>query len=95
MNTGLVTACITQKPIRFANLSYYLTELHINFLHIRNYFASAIAIADGELGQSIFNLYQKGDYLILEGEFIALENTKKNNLLVIYITGVNPAHVIM
>lgn len=95
MNIGLVTARITKKPVRFSNFNSYFTEIHIIFLHMRNYFAHAIALADGEIGKSIFDIYRKGDYILIEGEYLSLKDIKNRKFLVIYITEVNPAHLIM
>lgn len=95
MNIGLITARIIKKPIRFSNFNNYFTELNIIFLHMRNYFAHAIALADGDMGQSIFDIYRKGDYLIIEGECMSFEDLRQNTSLIIYITDVNPAYLIM
>jgi len=95
MNTGLITARIIKKPVRFSNFNYYFTELHVIFLQMRNYFAHAVALADGDIGQSIFEIYRQGDYLIIEGEYLSFEDTKQNSRLIIYITEVNPAYLIM
>ena len=95
MNIGLVTARVIKEPIRFSNFNYYFTELRIIFLQTRDYFAHAVALADGEIGKSIFEIYRKGDYLLIEGECLSLEDSEQNSKLVIYITEVNPAHLIM
>lgn len=95
MNISLITAKIIKNPIRFSNFNNYFTELHLNFLHMRNYFANAIALADGKVGKSIFDIYRQGDYIIIEGECIVIEDIKKNTSLVIYILDVHPASLIM
>ena len=95
MNTGLITARIIKEPIRFSAVNSYFTELHIIFLHMRNYFAHAIALADGEIGQSIFDIYRRGDYIIIEGEYLCFEDMTQNIRLAIYVTEVNPARLIM
>lgn len=95
MNSGLITARIIKKPIRFSSFNYYFTQLHINFLHTQSYLAKAIALADGEIGKNLFNLYQTGDYIIIEGEFLSIEEIKQNTNLVIYVTDVHPAYLIM
>ena len=95
MNIGLITARIIKKPIRFSNFNQYFTEIEIIFLHSRNYFARAIALANGEIGQSIFDIYHKGDSILIEGEYLSFEDASKNTHLVIYITEANPAHLII
>jgi hypothetical protein len=95
MDIGLVTARIMAQPIRYYNFNYYYTEIPINFLHDRNYLASAIALADGEIGQTLLDIYRQGDYIIIQGHFCAIDNIKKSNSLVIYITEINPAFLIM
>lgn len=95
MNTGLITARITQKPVRFSNFDHYFTQINVVFLHTKNYFAHAIALSDGEIGKSIFDIYCRGDYLLLEGEYLSFEDTNYNSRIVIYITEVNPAHLII
>lgn len=95
MNISLITARIIKSPIRFSNFNHYFTELHINFLHMRNYFAHAIALADGQVGKSIFDIYRQGDYVIIEGECLVVEDIKKNANIIIYIIDVHPAYLIM
>lgn len=95
MNISLITARIIKNPIRFSNFNHYFTELHLNFLHMRNYFAHAIALADGQVGKSIFDIYRQGDYVIIEGECLVIEDIRKNASIVIYILDVHPAHLIM
>lgn len=95
MNISLITARIIKNPIRFSNFNHYFTELHLNFLHMRNYFAHAIALADGPVGKSIFDIYRQGDYVIIEGECLVIEDIRKNANIIIYILDVHPAHLIM
>lgn len=95
MNIGSVTARIIKKPVKFANFGYYFTQLDVVFLHTKNYFARAVALADGQIGATILDLYRKGDYLIIEGEYVAFDNMNQSTSLVIYITEVNPAYLIM
>ena len=95
MNIGLVTARIMAEPIRYYNFNYYYTEIPINFLHNKNYLANAIALADGEIGQSLFDIYRQGDYIMLEGHYCAVETIQQNTSLVIYITEVSPASLRM
>lgn len=95
MNFGIITARIVKQPIRFSSFDKYYTEIYIIFLHSRNYFAHAIALADGEIGQTIYNIYRQGDYLLIEGEFLSLEDINQNKTLVICVTEVSPAYLIM
>lgn len=95
MNISLITARIIKNPIRFPNFNHYFTELHVDFLHMRNYFAHAIVLADGIVGQNIFDIYRLGDYIIIEGECVVIEDIKKNAKLIIYVFDVHPAHLIM
>ena len=95
MNFGIITARIISKPIRFLSLNKYYTEIHVIFLHSKNYFAHAIALADGEIGRTISSIYRQGDYLLLEGEFLSTEDIGQNKALVVYITEANPARLIM
>ena len=95
MNIGIVTARITKAPLRFANLGEYFTEIHVQFLHTRNYLATAIAFANGEIGHNLLNIYRKGDYILIEGEFLSIEDLRQNAKVVIYITDINPAYLIM
>ncbi len=95
MNFGIITARIVTQPIRFSSFDKYYTEIHVIFLHSRNYFAHAIALADGEIGKTIYNIYRQGDYLLIEGEFLSTEDMNQNKTLIISITEVNPAYLIM
>ena len=95
MNIGLITARINQNPIRFSNFNYYFTEIQINFLHMKDYCANAIALAEGELSQTIMDFYYKGDYVLIEGEYIVLEDKKQNGCLVMYITDIHPVDLII
>ena len=95
MNIGLVTARIMAKPIRYYNFNYYYTEIPINFPHDRNYLAYAIALADGEIGQRLFDIYRQGDYIMIQGYYCPIDNRQQKTSLVIYITEINPASLIM
>ena len=95
MNIGWITARMVQNPIRFSNYSYYITEIQVHFVHTKNYFASAIALADGKIGKNIFEFYCKGDYILIEGEYLSIEDHNKNASLIIYIIDVQPAHLII
>nr|YP_009502169.1 putative single-stranded DNA binding protein [Porolithon onkodes]ASB29770.1 putative single-stranded DNA binding protein [Porolithon onkodes] len=95
MNIGLVTARIMAEPIRYYNFNYYYTEIPVNFLHNKNYLAYAIALADGEMGQNLFDIYRQGDYIMLQGHYCAVETAQQCTSLIIYITEVSPASLIM
>jgi len=95
MNISLITARIVKEPLRFSNFNHYFTEIQINFPHMKNYVASAIALADGEVGKSIEKFYCKGDYILIEGESLVIKDKSKNDSLIIYIIDVQPAHLII
>lgn len=95
MNFGIITARIVSKPVRFSSFDRYYTEMHIIFLHAKNYFAHAIVLSDGEIGETVFDIYRRGDYLLIEGEMLSTEDIYQNKTLVIYTTEVNPAYLIM
>lgn len=95
MNIALITARLVHDPIRFFSSGNYFTEVQINFLHAKNYFANAIIIADSKIGDNISEFYCQGDYILIEGECIVVEAQNQNALLAIYATDVQPAHLIM
>ena len=95
MNIGLVTARIITEPVRYYNFNYYYTEISVNFLQDQNYLAYAIALADGEMGQSLFDIYRQGDYIMLQGHYCAVETIQQNTSLIIYITEISPASLFM
>lgn len=95
MNICLITARLTCDPIRFFSLGHYFTEIQVNFLHTKNYFAEAIILADGKVGENISEFYCQGDYVLIEGESVAVEDHHQNTCLAIYATDVQPAHLII
>ncbi len=95
MNIGLITARLTCDPIRFSSFGCYFTEVEVNFLHVKNYFASATIVADSKIGKNISEFYCQGDYILIEGECMLVENEKQNTYLAIYATDVQPAHLII
>lgn len=95
MNISLITGRIISEPIKFATSHNYFTELKINFPQMKNYIASAIGLADGEISKSIEKFYCKGDYVIIQGESLVVENNYKNSIIVIYISDIQPAHLII
>lgn len=95
MNNGLITAHIVKHPIRFSNFNYYITEIQVNFLHMKDYFANAVALAEGKIGKDIIEFYCKGDYILIEGEFLVIEDQKDSTRLVIYVTDVQPVYLII
>ena len=94
MNLGLITARIIEHPLRFFNFNYYMTEIELHFLHSKSDFAYAVALAEGRVGEDIINFYDKGDYILVEGECLVLENTYRNSCILIYMTDIQPAHLI-
>lgn len=95
MNIGLVTARLVCDPIRFSSFGHYFTEIRINFLHVKNYFGKAIVLADNRAGEDLSEFYCQGDYILVEGECISVEELGQNSYLVIYATDVQPAHLII
>jgi hypothetical protein len=95
MNIGIITARLVFDPARFYSFGGYITEAQINFLHVKNYLAKAVMLADSKIGEDIMKFYGQGDYILIEGEYIAVENGYQNTSLVIYATDVQPAHLII
>lgn len=95
MNIAFITARLLNNPVKFSSSSYYFTEIQVSFLHTKNYFANAIVLASSKTGKNISEFYCRGDYILIEGECIVVENTKKNTFLVIHATDVQPAHLII
>lgn len=95
MNIGIITARLIHDPVRFASFGNYFTEAQVSFLHVKNYFAKAIVLADSKTGESIYKFYCQGDYVLIEGECIAIETKHKAMRLVIYATDIQPAHLII
>lgn len=95
MNIGIVTARLLFDPARFYSFGNYITEAQINFLHVKSYLAKGIILADGKIGKDIMDFYGQGDYVLIEGECIAVDDSCQNASLVIYATDVQPAHLII
>lgn len=95
MNIGIITARLLFDPERFYSSGNYITEAQINFLHIKSYLAKAVMLADSKIGEDVMEFYGQGDYILIEGECIAVEDAYQNTSLVIYATDVQPAHLII
>ena len=95
MNIGFITARILQSPIRFFNRRHFVTEIQVDFPQTKNYCAKAIVLADGKTGKNLFELYRKGDYILIEGEYLILEGKEQSPSLIIYVFGIQPAHLII
>lgn len=95
MNIGFITARILCPPIRFFSRSHFVTEIEIGFPQAKKYCAKAIALADGKTGKSLFELYRKGDYILIEGEHLAIEDKQQGLRLVVYAFSIQPAHLII
>ena len=88
MNNIFVTGHILNNPVRFSSLKYYYTEIEIMFSNTKDKKNTAIVLADGEIGHKVFELYKKGDFVLVEGEFLVVENDNCNVSLVVYISNI-------
>lgn len=95
MNICVITARLTCEPARFLSFGQYFTEVQVNFLHSKSYFARAIVLADNKTGENISKFYCQGDYVLVEGECVVAEDSYQNNWLAVYATDVQPAHLII
>lgn len=95
MNIGIITARLVFDPARFYSFGNHITEAQISFLHPKNYLAKAVMLADSKIGEDVMEFYGQGDYILVEGECIAVDNGHQNASLVIYATDVQPAHLII
>lgn len=94
MNICFITARILENPKRILRNNTYCTYFKISFPHKKNLFCYAYAIVHGQMSQNIFDLYIKGDYIIIEGKLL-IANILKNKNLIINIINLHPAHIIM
>ena len=88
MNNVFITGYLLLQPIRFSSFKDYFTEIKIIFSHIKDKENTAIALADGETGNRIYELYRKGDYVLIEGEVLLIENERYNVDIVIYVSNI-------
>lgn len=88
MNNVFITGHILHHPIRFSSLKYYLTEIKIIFSNIKDKKNTAIGLADGEIGNKIFEFYKKGDYILVEGESLVVQNKEYRADLIICISDI-------
>lgn len=95
MNIGIITARLVCDPTRFYSFGHYFTEVQVHFLQVRSNFAKAIVLADSQIGENISKLYCQNDYIIIEGEAIAIEDSALGASLVIYAKDIQPARLIM
>nr|AYR05890.1 putative single-stranded DNA binding protein [Lithothamnion sp.] len=95
MNICFVTARIIDVPQRLFNDNKYSTLFKISFPHKKNSLSYATAIIYGRTSQDIFDLYFKGDYIIIEGKLFISKNTNNNKELIINVINIHPAHIIM
>nr|YP_009541577.1 putative single-stranded DNA binding protein [Synarthrophyton chejuense]AYR05586.1 putative single-stranded DNA binding protein [Synarthrophyton chejuense] len=94
MNTCFITARILNKPQRFLRDGRYITSFYVGFPNKPNLLSFAEAIAYGKISQNIFDLYFKGDYVIIEGKLIIM-NTSGDKNLIINIIKLHPARIIL
>lgn len=95
MNICFITARITDVPQRLFKDNKYLTMFKISFPHKKNSLCYATAVTHGRTKQDSFDLYFKGDYIIIEGKLLISNNMKNNRELIINIINIHPAHIIM
>ena len=95
MNISIITARLLADPERFYSFGNYITEVKVSFLHVKNYLAHAIILADNKTGQEIMEFYSQGDYVLIEGECITVEDKYQNSFPIIYAADVQPARLII
>lgn len=95
MNMGFVTARILRPPIKFFNRNHFITEIYVGFPQAKQYCGRAIALADKKIGKNLFDLYRKGDYILIEGECLIFQNKQKALSIAIYVSNIQPAHLII
>lgn len=95
MNICFITARIIDVPERLFNDNKYSTLFKISFPHKKNSLSYATAVIDGRTRQDIFDLYFKGDYIIIEGKLLISKDISNNKELIIKIINIHPAHIIM
>ena len=88
MNHIFIAGCILRQPIRFSSLKYYITEIEIDFSQIKEKKNTVIALAYGAIGNKVFELYKKGDCVLIEGESLVIEHEGYNTDFVIYISNI-------
>nr|YP_010471135.1 putative single-stranded DNA binding protein [Synarthrophyton patena]UVF62964.1 putative single-stranded DNA binding protein [Synarthrophyton patena] len=94
MNICFITARILDNPQRIFREDNYITLMKISFPYKRKLLCYAKCIAYNRIGQNIFDLYFKGDYIIIEGKLVIAKNNGIKGLL-ININNIHPAHIIM
>ena len=95
MNLCFITARILNKPIKLTKAKDFFVKININFPQSRNYFAHATALASGLLAKNIFELYAKGDYIVIEGELLLLVEQTKRSKIIIQIIDIHPASLLI
>ncbi len=95
MNICFITARIIDMPQRLLSNHKYSTLLKISFPHKRKQLCYATAVVHGKISQDAFDLYFKGDYVIIEGKLLILKNVNSSKDLMINIINIHPAHIIM
>nr|YP_010728802.1 putative single-stranded DNA binding protein [Lithothamnion corallioides]WEA77127.1 putative single-stranded DNA binding protein [Lithothamnion corallioides] len=95
MNICFITARIIDLPQRLLNNNTYSTLFKISFPHKRKLLCYATAVVYGKISQDAFDLYFKGDYVIIEGKLLISKNINNNKELAINIINIHPAHIII
>lgn len=94
MNICFITARILENPKRVLKNNIYCTYFKISFPHKRKLFCYAYVIVYGQISQNVFDLYIKGDYIIIEGKLL-ISKSMNNTNLIIHVTNLHPAYIIM
>lgn len=93
MNLCLLTVKITQSPRKIFNSAIDSIELKVCFPNITRGLCYAKAQAKGKIANEIFDLYVKGDYLILECE-LSKKEAEFKPMIEIIIKAYHNAHII-
>lgn len=85
MNICLLIAKITESPKRLLNAKQHLTTLTISFPNTKKGLCYAQAKAKGKIGDDLFKLHVKGDYIIIECKLLKkTTNSKQNTEILIH-----------
>ena len=93
MNICFLIVKITESPKRLFTANQLFTELTICFPNIKKGLCYAQAIAKGKVGNDLFNLHVKGDYIIIECKILKKTTALKQNMEIL-INAYHNAHII-
>ena len=93
MNICFLTVKITESPKKLLTTNKEHTELNICFPKIKNNLFYTKAKAKGKVGEELFNLYVKGDYIIIECQLLRKKDSLKQNIEIVIKTYYD-AHII-